>query len=55
VDRLRLMLFPQILSATGEQRIYDDLPDLNLDLIKTRTLDGRLLLLEYTQQGPARS
>lgn len=54
VDRLRLMLFPQILGATGEQRIYDELPDLNLDLIETRTLDGRLVLLEYTQQGPAR-
>lgn len=52
VDRLRLMLFPQILGATGRERIFDELPDLNLELISTRALDGRLVLLEYAPQEP---
>jgi dihydrofolate reductase len=51
VDRLRLLLFPQILDATGEQRVYDGLPDVPLDLITTRTLDGRLVLLEYARSA----
>lgn len=54
VDRLRLMLFPQILGATGRERIFDELPDLNLGLISTRVLDGRLVLLEYAPQEPTR-
>jgi dihydrofolate reductase len=48
VDRLRLMVFPQVLGETGEQRILDDLPDLDLRLETTRVLDDRLVLLEYT-------
>jgi len=52
VDRLRLMLFPQILGSTGRERIFDELPDLNLELLSTRVLDGRLVLLEYAPQGP---
>lgn len=52
VDRLRLLLFPQILDATGEQRVYDGLPDVPLELVATRTLDGRLVLIEYAPQQP---
>ncbi len=47
VDRLRLMVFPQILGATGEEWIFADLPDLDLDLVETKVLDSRLLLTEY--------
>jgi dihydrofolate reductase len=47
VDRLRLMLFPQLLGASGQEPVFGDLPDLNLDLASTTVLDGRLVLLEY--------
>jgi dihydrofolate reductase len=48
VDRLRLMVFPQVLGETGAQRILDDLPDLDLRLDTTKVLDNRLVLLDYT-------
>jgi len=54
IDRLRLLLFPQILDATGEQRVYDGLPDVPLTLIATHTLDKRLVLLEYAPQQPTK-
>ncbi|MEU6389559.1 dihydrofolate reductase family protein [Streptomyces sp. NPDC046939] len=47
VDRYRVVLFPVITGATGRQRIFDDYPDIRLDLIESRTFDGRLQLLEY--------
>jgi dihydrofolate reductase len=46
-DRLRLMLFPQILGETGELPILQGSPDINLRLAATEVLDGRLVLLEY--------
>jgi dihydrofolate reductase len=53
VDRLRLMLFPQILGETGHEPILTDLPDINLRLGTTRVLDKRLVLLEYLPEAPA--
>jgi dihydrofolate reductase len=47
VDRLRLLVFPQILGRTGAERGLLDLPDVDLDLAGTRVLDGRLVLLDY--------
>jgi dihydrofolate reductase len=47
VDRFRVVLFPVINGATGRDRIYDGYPDVALDLVERRTLDGRLQLLEY--------
>ncbi|TWF93503.1 dihydrofolate reductase family protein [Saccharopolyspora dendranthemae] len=47
VDRFRVVVFPVITGATGQQRIFDGYPDIKLDLISTRTFDGRLQLLEY--------
>jgi dihydrofolate reductase len=47
VDRLRLVVFPQILGATGAEPTFAGLPDIDLELIRTETLDGRLLVLEY--------
>ena len=52
VDRLRLMLFPQVLGASGDEPVFAELPDLNLDLATTSVLDGRLVLLEYRPQAP---
>jgi dihydrofolate reductase len=47
VDRFRLVVFPVITGATGRERVYDGYPDLALDLVETRTFDGRLQLLEF--------
>lgn len=47
VDRLRVMIFPVIIGETGRKPLYDALPDIRLELVSSRTLDGRLLLLDY--------
>ncbi|MGQ4485457.1 dihydrofolate reductase family protein [Streptomyces sp. 372A] len=47
VDRFRVVVFPVITGATGRERIFDAYPDVRLDLVKSRTFDGRLQLLEY--------
>ena len=47
VDRFRVVVFPVITGATGKDRIFDDYPDIALELVEHRTFDGRLQLLEY--------
>ncbi|MDQ0769231.1 dihydrofolate reductase [Pseudarthrobacter defluvii] len=47
VDRFRLVVFPLITGRTGSERIYDGYPDVALELVESRTFDGRLQLLEY--------
>ncbi len=47
VDRFRLVLFPVITGRTGQERIYDGYPDVALEMVQSRTFDGRLQLLEY--------
>jgi len=47
VDRFRVVVFPVITGSTGRDRIYDGYPDVALDMITSRTFDGRILLLEY--------
>jgi dihydrofolate reductase len=47
VDRLRLVVFPVITGSSGRERIYDGYPDVSLKLVESRTLDGRLQLLDY--------
>jgi dihydrofolate reductase len=47
VDRFRVVMFPVITGATGAERIYDGYPDVALDMVASRTFDGRLQLLEY--------
>jgi dihydrofolate reductase len=54
VDRLRLVVFPQILGETGREPIFDGLPDVDLELIETNVLDGRLVTLEYAPRTPTR-
>jgi hypothetical protein len=38
---------PVITGSTGGDRIYDGYPDVALDMINSRTFDGRTQLLEY--------
>jgi dihydrofolate reductase len=47
VDRFRVVVFPVITGSTGRDRIYDGYPDVALDMVASRTFDGRLQLLEY--------
>ena len=47
VDRFRVVVFPVITGSTGSDRIYDGYPDVGLDMINSRTFDGRIELLEY--------
>jgi dihydrofolate reductase len=47
VDRLRLVVFPQVLGESGRERMFEGLPDVNLRLVSTEVLDQRLVLLEY--------
>ena len=47
VDRFRVVVFPVITGSTGYDRIYDGFPDVALDMVTSRTFDGRLQLLEY--------
>jgi len=47
VDRFRVVVFPVITGNTGSNRIYDGYPDVALDMVNSRTFDGRIQLLEY--------
>jgi len=55
VDRYRVVIFPVITGATGTDRIFDEYPDVRLELVESRLFDGRLQLLEYiptSMDGP---
>lgn len=47
VDRYRVIIFPVITGATGQDRIFDGYPDVKLELVAHRTFDGGQQLLEY--------
>jgi dihydrofolate reductase len=47
VDRFRVVIFPVITGASGRERIYDGYPDVALEMISSRTFDGRIQLVEY--------
>jgi len=51
VDRLRLLVFPVVLGASGRGHLFDGLPELEPTLIGCRTLDGSVVLLEYRLAG----
>lgn len=58
VDRFRVVVFPVITGSSGRERIYDGYPDVALDMIDSRTFDGRIQLLEYVPtilDGPPRT
>jgi len=46
-DRFRVVVFPVVTGRTGSDRIYDGWPDVALEMINSRTFDGRIQLLEY--------
>lgn len=47
VDRFRVVVFPVITGSSGQERIYDGYPDVALEMISSRTFDGRIQMLEY--------
>lgn len=47
VDRFRVGVFPVITGSTGTDWIYEGYPDVALELVESRTFDGRIQLLEY--------
>jgi riboflavin biosynthesis pyrimidine reductase len=51
VDRIKLVVCPLVLAQTGIEPTFEGLPDMGFDLLSTRVLDGRVLLLEYRPTG----
>ena len=47
VDRVQVTLFPVITGQTGLQPVFQDAADFDLELLETRTLDGRTQELVY--------
>lgn len=47
VDRVQVTVFPVITGRTGEFPIFEGVPDFDLELIESRTLDGRTQELIY--------
>jgi len=47
VDRLKLVVCPLVLPQTGVEPLFAKLPDSGFDLLSSRVLDGRVLLLDY--------
>src|SRR4029079_206152 len=47
VDRFRVVVFPVITGSSVRERFYDAYPDVSLEMIGSRTFDGRLQLVEY--------
>jgi dihydrofolate reductase len=47
VDRVQVTLFPVITGQTGEDPIFQGAADFDLELIESRTLDGRIQELIY--------
>lgn len=55
VDRLRLIVFPLILGDAGREPIFAGYPQGSLELVNTKVLDSRLILLEYRPVSRAAS
>ena len=47
VDRLEVMVFPVITGESGSDPILSGLPDINLELVETQLLFGRMQQLSY--------
>lgn len=47
VDRYRVVVFPVVNGATGGDRMYDGWPDVQLEVLDTRSFDNRLQLFEF--------
>ncbi len=51
VDRLRLMTFPLIAGNAGREAAFANMASADLELVDHRSLDGRVLLVEYRPTG----
>jgi len=51
VDRLRLMTFPLIAGDSGREPFFANMASAELELVDHRTLEGRVLLVEYRPTG----
>ena len=47
VDRVQLTVFPVITGQTGAKPVFEGAADFDLELIESRTLDGRIQELTY--------
>jgi dihydrofolate reductase len=47
VDLLQIVVFPVVTGASGRKPIFAGWPDLDLELVSTRTFDGRMQLYQY--------
>lgn len=47
VDRLQVTVFPVVTGRTGADPVFRDAADFDLELIASRTLDGRVQELVY--------
>ena len=47
VDHVQVTLFPVITGQTGQEPIFQDAADFDLELVEQRTLDGRTQELTY--------
>jgi dihydrofolate reductase len=47
VDRVQVTLFPVITGQTGVDPVFGGAADFDLELLESRTLDGRTLELVY--------
>jgi len=47
VDCIKLVVCTLVLGQTGVEPIFERLPDMGFDLVSSRVLDGRVLLLDY--------
>jgi dihydrofolate reductase len=51
VDHLRLMVFPLVISESGEQPLFERVGDFELHLEGQAVLDDRIVLLDYRPGG----
>jgi dihydrofolate reductase len=47
VDLLQIVVFPVVTGASGLKPIFAGWPDLDLELVSSRTFDGRMQLVQY--------
>ena len=47
VDLLQIVVFPVVTGVSGLKPIFAGWPDLDLDLVESRSFDGRMQLVQY--------
>lgn len=51
VDRFRLITCPLVLPKSGAERVFDGYADTAFELLDTKLLDGRVIVLDYRPSG----